>query len=120
MSRRRVHDHVFRALADPSRRRILELLRDEPGLNASDLAARFPFSRVAVVKHVAVLERGGLVVRRRAGRSVGIFPATQGAADAAAEWLASCRPFWTQRLRDLKADLERQEPPMPTPKPAGP
>src|SRR5882672_10103119 len=58
---------VFRALADPSRRRILDLLRERPR-TTGELAAAFPRSRFAVMKHLGVLERARLVVPRREGR----------------------------------------------------
>jgi DNA-binding transcriptional ArsR family regulator len=58
---------VFRALADPTRRRILDLLRERPR-TTGDLAAAFPRSRFAVMKHLAVLERAHLVIPRREGR----------------------------------------------------
>src|SRR5882672_1934359 len=58
---------VFRALADPSRRRILDLLRERPR-TTGELAAAFPRSRFAVMKHLTVLERARLIVPRREGR----------------------------------------------------
>jgi uncharacterized protein YndB with AHSA1/START domain/DNA-binding transcriptional ArsR family regulator len=108
-----LQDKVFSALADPSRRRMLDMLRKRPGLTSSALADQFPFSRIAVIKHVQVLERGGLVTRRRDGKSVGIFPTVELPAKAVADWLATCQPLWVQRLRDLKTELERPERPMP-------
>ncbi len=60
-------DTTWRALADPTRRRLIELLRDGPR-TTGELCAAFPTSRFAVMKHLRVLERGGLVDVRRDGR----------------------------------------------------
>ena len=62
--RRRV-DEVFRALADPTRRRLLDELFREDGQTLRALEERFPMSRFGVMKHLRVLEEAGLVVTRR-------------------------------------------------------
>ena len=61
-------DATWRALADPTRRRLIELLRDGPR-TTGELCRAFPTSRFAVMKHLAVLERGGLLTVRRDGRT---------------------------------------------------
>jgi DNA-binding transcriptional ArsR family regulator len=61
------NEAVWRALADPSRRRILDLLRDRPR-TTGELAERFEFSRFAVMKHLALLCEAGLVAIERRGR----------------------------------------------------
>jgi DNA-binding transcriptional ArsR family regulator len=58
---------VWNALAVPTRRRILDLLRERPR-TASELAEPFPATRFAGMKHLAVLQKAGLVLRRRSGR----------------------------------------------------
>ncbi len=63
-------DEVWSAIADPSRRRVLDLLVHNSDVTASWLAGRVPFSRQAVTKHLAVLERAGLVSRHQHGREV--------------------------------------------------
>jgi DNA-binding transcriptional ArsR family regulator/uncharacterized protein YndB with AHSA1/START domain len=60
-------DPVWKAVADPTRRRLIELLRDGPR-TTGDLCQAFPTSRFAVMKHLGVLERCGVVTVRRAGR----------------------------------------------------
>jgi DNA-binding transcriptional ArsR family regulator/uncharacterized protein YndB with AHSA1/START domain len=60
-------DAIWRAFADPTRRRLIELLRDGPR-TTGELCRAFPTSRFAVMKHLRVLERGGLVAVRREGR----------------------------------------------------
>ena len=58
---------LWRALADPTRRRILDLLRERPRVTG-EVAARFPISRVAVMRHLDVLAQAGLVTSRKRGR----------------------------------------------------
>lgn len=61
-------DLVFKALADRSRRVMLDILKTRPGLTVGDLAGRFEMSRIAAMKHLKVLERARLVVSERDGR----------------------------------------------------
>ena len=61
-------DDVFQALAHASRRTLLDRIRDAPGSNVKTLCRGFDFSRIAVMKHLAVLEKAGLVVSRKKGR----------------------------------------------------
>lgn len=61
-------DNVFQALAHGDRRRILEIVRDRPGIQMGELAAEFEYSRIAVHKHVQVLEASDLLISERQGR----------------------------------------------------
>ena len=61
-------DDVFRALADPTRRSLLDELHERDGQSLSELEARLPMTRFGVMKHLKVLEDAGLVVTRRSGR----------------------------------------------------
>jgi len=99
---------VFTALADPTRRAILELLRQEPR-RAGELAARFPVSRPAIAKHVRVLKRAGLIHETRAGtaRIYGLDPQRLAVVD---HWLAPYRLFWAARLTALKDFVESTPP----------
>jgi DNA-binding transcriptional ArsR family regulator len=58
---------VFRALADPTRRRVLDILRKRPGLSVTVLGASFAMSRIGVTKHLRVLAQAELVVSRPSG-----------------------------------------------------
>src|SRR5213082_555949 len=62
------HDRVFKALADPTRRRLLDRLFEREGLTLSELESEVAMSRFGVMKHLRVLEEAGLVVTRRSGR----------------------------------------------------
>lgn len=61
-------DAVFKALSDPSRRRLLDLLRERDGRSLAELSARFPVTRQAVMRHLRVLEAAGLVTTEKVGR----------------------------------------------------
>ena len=95
---------VFGAIADPTRRAILDLLRAHE-LSAGDLADRFTVSRPAISKHVRVLRRAGLVRERRKAqlRLYSVDPAPLAEVD---RWLERYRVFWTARLHDLKRLVE--------------
>ncbi|MCG8590333.1 MAG: metalloregulator ArsR/SmtB family transcription factor [Proteobacteria bacterium] len=95
---------VFRALSDPSRRRILDrLLAGDASVN--ELAEGFATSRPAVSRHLRVLREATLVVERRSGRRrvYSLNPLPMAGADA---WLAKYRSFWAARLHALKALAE--------------
>ena len=105
MSRNR---DVFGALADPTRRMILERLLDRHEMSAGALAAEFVhISRPAVSKHLSVLRAAGLVRAREDGREV--FYALDPAPLAAAyeDWWARFAPLWDERLARLKRNAER-------------
>ena len=98
-SRRDVVDHVFDALADPTRRRIVERLGRAPA-SAGDIADRLPVTRQAVVKHLALLEDAGRVRGERDGRRV-VFRLTPGQFAEAAAWMHDVGAAWDQRLDKL-------------------
>jgi len=86
-------DELWSAVADPSRRRVLDLLLDRGEATATTLAGELPVTRQAVTKHLVVLDRAGLVKGRRQGREVryAVRPerldlATRSMAQVAAEW----------------------------------
>lgn len=99
-------DAVFAAVSNPTRRRILELLkgRDRP---AGELVAAFPtLPQPAVSRHLRVLREAGLVsVSPEAQRRVySLRPSPLRELD---EWISSYRPFWSGRLDSLTAHLDR-------------
>src|SRR6266511_1283481 len=61
-------ESVFRALADPSRRRLLDLLFERDGRTLTELHSQLPMTRFGVMKHLCILEGAGLVTTRKAGR----------------------------------------------------
>jgi DNA-binding transcriptional ArsR family regulator len=96
---------VFAALADPTRWRVLTLIAERGEGTATSLAAELPVSRVAVVKHLAVLDRAGLVEARRQGREVR-YTVRPDQLDATARWMASLASEWDARLAAIKRMAE--------------
>jgi DNA-binding transcriptional ArsR family regulator len=96
---------VFAALADPTRRRLLELLGPRPDRSATTLAAQLPVSRQAVVQHLAVLAAAGLVTSRRVGRHV-LFSVRPEALAGPAGWLTDRAGAWHRGLQSLKRAAE--------------
>jgi DNA-binding transcriptional ArsR family regulator len=96
---------VFAALADPTRRQVLESLVRGGASTSTGLAARLPVSRQAVGKHLGVLERAGLVRARRVGRESRYEPRTAALAGAA-DWLTVLADEWDTRLDRIAALAE--------------
>jgi DNA-binding transcriptional ArsR family regulator len=92
-------DAIFAALADPTRRDVIGRLAREPA-SASRLALELPVSRQAVAKHLAALDRAGLVAARREGRELRYALNPEPMADAMA-WMASVGARWDERLARL-------------------
>jgi DNA-binding transcriptional ArsR family regulator len=92
---------VFAALSDPTRWRLLEALAGRGRGTATTLATQMPVSRPAVIKHLAVLGRAGLVERRRVGREVVFAVRTEPLAETA-RWMAGLASQWDTRLAALK------------------
>lgn len=102
MSRRNDEvDELWAAIADPTRRRLLDVLLAHGQATATTLAGEMPITRQAVAKHLAVLERAGLVEGRREGREVryGVRPERL---DAATRWMTRVASEWDGRLAAIK------------------
>lgn len=99
-------DAVFAALADPTRRQILDQLSSQGPLTATELATNYPVSRQAVAKHLGALAAAGLLDAERHGREVryGVVPGRLGGASA---WLAEVGSQWDRRLEALRRQLAR-------------
>src|ERR1700730_16059804 len=95
------------ALADPTRRAILQRLSDGEA-RVTDLARPFAISLNAVSKHIRVLERARLVRRRRAGREH-LLSLDPKPLDEAAAWVETQRTFWTARLNTLENLLRTED-----------
>ena len=101
-------DSVLVALADPTRRQLLDLLAAQGVATATTLAERLPVSRQAVVKHLAVLDAAGLVSGSRVGREVR-YAVRPAALDATARWMAALAGDWDRRLANIKSIAEAAE-----------
>jgi DNA-binding transcriptional ArsR family regulator len=103
-----VVDNVLTALADPTRRQLLDLLAARGPASATTLADGLPVSRQAVVKHLAVLDAAGLVDGSKVGREVRYAVRSQ-ALDTTARWLATLAADWDRRLTKIKHAAESAE-----------
>ena len=105
---KRVHktEAAFHALADPTRRAVLDLLR-QGSQPAGQIARAFPVSRPAISKHLRLLRRAHLVRERRQGRHrfYQLNPEPLRAVDS---WLEQYRVFWRANLASLKAFVEAE------------
>ena len=104
MNARRADNDVFRAIAEPTRRAILDRLRAGPApVNA--LAADFAQSRPAISKHLRVLKDAKLVSEHRDGRER-VYELEPMALQRVAGWVEGYRSFWQRSLNNLKRHLE--------------
>lgn len=100
-------DRTFAALSDPARRAILAQLK-RGDASVSELAAPLPMGLPAVMKHLAVLDRAGLVRRRKAGRVVTVELLAK-PLEQAMSWLAHYERFWSHSLERLAHYAEQRE-----------
>ncbi len=98
---------VFFALADPTRRHLIEALGDGSSVTPSALAAELPLTRQALTKHLGVLGEAGLVTKRREGRETRYTLQPERLTEAAA-WIAVVGGAWEERLGRLEALLQER------------
>jgi uncharacterized protein YndB with AHSA1/START domain/DNA-binding transcriptional ArsR family regulator len=101
-------DDVFRALADPTRRSLLDELFKEDGQTLSALEGRLPITRFGVMKHLRVLEQAGLVVTRRRGREKLHFLNAVPIRLVHDRWVSKYAEPWAATLSDLKHRMENE------------
>jgi len=101
-----MNNAVFGALADPTRRQLLERLAMGP-TTATGIAAKFPVTRQALVKHLGALENAGMVAKERHGREVQYRLESAPLGEATA-WLTTLSARWEQRLLRLKHYVEEE------------
>jgi uncharacterized protein YndB with AHSA1/START domain len=99
-------DDVFKALADPTRRLLLDALHSEDGQTLTSLEERFDMTRFGVMKHLGVLEEAGLVVTRKRGREklhyLNVVPIQL----VHERWVSKYAERWAAALSDLKTRIE--------------
>src|SRR6202045_471583 len=95
-------DGVFRALADPTRRSLLDELFRQDGQTLSALEQRLPMTRFGVMKHLKLLEEAGLVVTRRRGREKLHFLNTVPIRLIHDRWVSKYTEPWVAALTDIK------------------
>lgn len=106
-------DDLFRALADPTRRRILDLLAEHGTLSVSELAAHFPdLVPSGISKHLMALRAAGLVTATRSGRHQFYAIDADALSQALGPWLARYEAYWAgalARLREAATQPESQD-----------
>ena len=99
-------DAVFKALADPTRRSLLDELFQEDGQTLGQLEERFPMTRFGVMKHLRLLEEANLVVTRRRGREKLHFLNPVPIRLVHDRWVSKFAEPWVAGLSELKQKLE--------------
>ena len=99
---------MFDALADPTRRRVVETLARGGTVTASGLAAQLPITRQAVAKHLSALRGADLVTSQRVGRETRYKLRPQ-PLDEAADWIQTVSAEWDDRLEGLRKSVERRK-----------
>ncbi|HKH40417.1 MAG TPA: metalloregulator ArsR/SmtB family transcription factor [Solirubrobacterales bacterium] len=100
-------DSVFGALADPTRRRVVETLAQGGTVTASGLADQLPITRQAVAKHLSALRGADLVTSTRVGRETHYKLRPQ-PLDEAAKWMQTVSAEWDRRLEALRGSVEKR------------
>jgi DNA-binding transcriptional ArsR family regulator len=99
---------VFDAIADPTRRRLIQLLAEAEELPLHELTPHFSMGRTAVSKHLAILKEAGLVVDRKVGRETR-FRLNAEPLREVQDWVAFYSKFWSANLLRLNQLLEEEE-----------
>ncbi len=102
-------DEVFKALADPTRRQLLDALFEQDGQTLSALEGRLPMTRFGVMKHLKVLEEANLIATRRRGREKLHFLNPVPIRLVHDRWVSKYAEPWAAGLSELKKDIETKE-----------
>jgi DNA-binding transcriptional ArsR family regulator len=102
-------DEVFKALADPTRRELLDELFARDGQSLSELEEKLPMSRFGVMKHLKVLEAAGLVTRRKQGREKLHYLNPVPIQTIYERWVSKYAASWAGPLTRLRQDLEEEQ-----------
>ena len=97
---------VFAALAHTSRRRILDIVRENGGCSVNDVAAHFDISRIAVMKHLRVLEEAGLLISEKEGRTRHLYFNAVPIQMIYDRWTSEYSALWASKLTRLKYSVE--------------
>lgn len=101
------NQHIFRAIADPTRRQIMGLLALRE-MSVGDVAARFDMTRPAVAKHLGILREAKLISTHKCGRET-LNQLNPDALKPVADWLEFYSQFWDDKLMQLKAAVENDD-----------
>lgn len=101
-------DNVFHALANRVRRKLLDLIKARPGSSVSELSSAFDVSRIAVIKHLRVLEEAQLIVLQKNGRRKEIYFNVVPIQMIYDRWTCEYSAFWAAKAVDLKFFIESE------------
>ena len=101
-------DRTFAALVDPTRRAILARLERQESASVSDLATPFVIKMPAVMKHLDVLDKAGLIIRSKKGRTVTVYLRPDPMKEAM-KWLSRYERFWSKSMDRLATYAESRE-----------
>ncbi|MEM7480454.1 MAG: transcriptional regulator [Acidobacteriota bacterium] len=102
-------DKIFHALAHAARRRILDIVLASPGCNVNSVCEHFEMSRIAVMGHINVLERSGLLVSERRWRDRCLFFNAVPLQLINERWTSKYSALWAAALTDIKHRVEEKE-----------
>lgn len=99
-------DAVFQALASAARRRILDIVKDQPGCTVQRVCGYFDVSRIMVLKHLRILEEAGLVISEKVGRERRLYFNAVPIQSIYDRWTTEYSAYWAGRLTQLKYRVE--------------
>jgi len=99
-------DRVFKALGSASRRKMLDFVRAHPGCSVNELSATFDISRIAVMKHLKVLEGARLILSKKVGRSRQLYMNTVPIQMIYDRWTTEYSALWAKGLTAIKYAVE--------------
>ena len=99
---------VFDALGSATRRRILDIVKSEPGCSVGEVAREFDTTRIAVMRHLRVLEEAGLLVSRKDGRRRHLYHNAVPIQAIYDRWTSEYSAFWAGRMLDVKHRVEKK------------
>ncbi|WP_291844619.1 helix-turn-helix transcriptional regulator [Maricaulis sp.] len=101
-------DAVFQALASTTRREMLDIVRNEPGCSVGAVASRFDVSRIAVMRHLSVLEAAGLIISDKRGRTRHLYMNAVPIQMIHDRWASEYSALWSGRMLDIKYLAEQR------------
>lgn len=101
-------DAVFQALASTTRREMLDIVRNEPGCSVGAVASRFDVSRIAVMRHLTVLEEAGLIISDKRGRTRHLYMNAVPIQMIHDRWTSEYSALWSGRMLDIKYLAEQR------------
>jgi predicted transcriptional regulator len=104
-------DAVFKALASARRRRILDVIKNQPGCSVNDVCTHFPTSRIAIMKHLRILEEAGLISSIKEGRTRRLHFNAVPIQLIYDRWTTEYSALWASRLTDIKYRVESKRAP---------